>query len=165
MKPVVLSLWVLCASSLLGLPEPEPSGTPLGPEFKTNAKEIAEMEKQLARAIQEKDTAFLEKVLAEHYYDVYEGDKRALSKSDTIARCKAGLLKYLNLEKEQRTRPDEGSIAVEGVAKLIPNRQDDTIPPEQWLHVRRLWTKKDGNWVLKCQIRRLEGDDGKGEED
>ncbi len=160
-----LLAFVVCLSFATSLMASEPGGTRAGPEFDSRAKEVADMETQLAVAIEKKDTSFLEKVLVEQYFDVYEGEKQALSKSDTIARCKAGLLKFLAPQKEQKMSPEKDSVTVEGVAKLIPNRQDDTIPAEQWVHVRRLWTKKDGKWLLTCQIRRLEGDDGKGEVD
>jgi hypothetical protein len=161
--PAVLSLTF--AVSLACMAEPRPSPTPSKKEIKAKAKEVGEMEKQLAVAMEKRDTAFLEKVLAETYYDVYEGDKRALSKLQSIARCKAGLLRYLAIEKGSEVRPQDDLIAVEGIAKLIPNRQDDRVPNEQWVHVRRLWKKTDDRWVLTCQIRRLEGDDGKGEAD
>jgi Domain of unknown function (DUF4440) len=143
----------------------EPGSTPRRPEFDKEAKEVAGMEKELARAIDKKDTAALEKLLAPEYFDVYEGDKRGLSRLQSIARCKAGLLRYLAIEKESEVHPQDNLIAVEGMAKLIPNQPDDTVPKEQWVHVRRLWQKADGRWVLRAQIRRLEGDDGKGEDD
>jgi len=155
----------LCLSFASAIAASEPAPTAVGPEFESTAKEIAKMEDQLATAIGNKDTAFLERVLAEQYFDVYEGEKQALSKSETIARCKAGLLKFLAPEKERKMSPEKDAVAVEGVAKLIPNRQDDTMPAEQWVHIRRLWTKKDGKWFLASQVRRLEGDEGKGEVD
>jgi hypothetical protein len=134
-------------------------------EFKARSKEVDEIEKQLSLAISKRDTDFLQKVLAETYFDAYEGEKRALSKADTLARCKAGLLHFLAIEREPRTSSEGNVIAVEGFAKLVPNRHDDLTPEEQWVHVRRLWTRKDGNWLLTGQIRRLEGDNGKGEVD
>ncbi len=160
-----LATAAFCLSFASALAASEPTPTAAGTEFESTAREIAKMEDQLATAIGTKDTAFLEKVLAEKYFDVYEGEKQALSKADTIARCQAGLLKFLAPEKERRMSPEKDAVAVEGVAKLIPNRQDDTLPAEQWVHVRRLWTKKDGKWLLTSQVRRLEGDEGKGEVD
>ena len=156
---------LLVASSLISVAQPKPSPTPSKKEFDRKAKEVSEMESQLALAIEKKDTAFLEKVLAETYYDAYEGDKRAASKLITIARCKAGILRNLTIQKERKIKPDNDLIAVEGLAKSRPAKVDDTTPEEEWVNVRRLWTKKDGKWLLTCQIKRREGDDGKGEED
>jgi hypothetical protein len=165
MKILVTAFSLICASSLISAAEPKPSPTPSKKEFERKAKEVTEMESQLAVAIEKKDTAFLEKVLAESYYDVYEGDKRAASKLITIARSKAGILRNLAIQKERQIKPDKDFIAVEGEAKSRPAKVDDTTPEEEWVHVRRLWIKKDGNWLLTCQIKRREGDDGKGEED
>jgi hypothetical protein len=156
---------LLFACLLPGAAKAEPKSAPSKLKFKKEAEEVAHMEKQLALAIDKKDTAVLEKVLAPEYFDVYEGDKRALSKLQSIARCKAGLLRYLAIEKDPDVRPQDDLIAVEGMAKLVPNRPDDSLPKEQWVHVRRLWKKTDGQWLLRSQIRRLEGDDGKGEDD
>lgn len=165
MKYRATAFSLLVASSLISVAQPTPSPTPSKKEFNRKAKEVTEMESQLAVAIEKKDTAFFEKVLVESYYDVYEGDKRAASKLITIARCKAGRLRNLAILKERQIKPDKDLIAVEGLAKSRPAKVDDTTPEEEWVHVRRLWTKKDGNWVLTCQIKRREGDDGKGEED
>jgi hypothetical protein len=165
MKIRVTAFSILLASSLISAAQPKPSPTPSKKEFDRKAREVTEMDAQLARAIEEKDTAFLEKVLVETYFDVYEGDKRAASKLITIARCKAGRLRNLTIQKEREIKPDNDLIAVEGFAKSRPAKVDDSTPDEQWVHVRRLWTKKDGNWQLTCQIKRWEGDDGKGEQD
>jgi hypothetical protein len=165
MKTLVTAFSLVFASSLISVAQAKPSPTPSKKEFDLKAKEVTEMESQLAAAIEKKDTAFLERVLAEMYYDVYEGDKRAASKLITIARCKAGILRNLAIQKDRKIKPDQDMIAVEGDAKSRPAKIDETTPEEEWVHVRRLWTKKDGNWVLTCQIKRREGDDGKGEVD
>ena len=165
MKLLVTALSLMFVSALVSVAEPTPSPTPSKAEFDRKAKDVAEMEKQLALAIEKQNTAFLESVLAENYFDVWEGDKRAVSKSGTIARCKAGVLRFLVIEKEQQIKPDWDLIAVEGVSKNQPTKVDDTAPEEQWVHVRRLWTTKDGKWLLTSQVKRLEGDDGKGEQD
>ena len=123
------------------------------------------MEKRLAVAIEKYDTAALEKILRDDYFDTYEGDKRAMSKRQAVALCKKGWLKYLAIVRDSRMSRQDDLIAVEGEAKLIPNVEGDGVPLEQWVHIRRLWTKMDGKWLLTAQFRRLEGDDGKGEED
>ena len=163
MKFKLTAFSLVVAASLISVAQAKPSPTPSKKEFDRDAKEVTEVEKQLALAIQKKDTDFLAKLLAEGYYDVYEGDKRAMSKPQAIARCKAGLLRYLAIEKEAKMSPKDDTIVVEGEAKLVPNIKDDTVPEEQWVHVKRLWTKKNGNWVLVCQLRHLEGDVGEAD--
>jgi hypothetical protein len=165
MKLQTAAVLLLFAGSLPGMARAEPSGTPSKEEFPREVKEVAEGEKRLALAIEKRDPAALEKILIREYFDVYEGDKRAMNKAEAIARCKAGLLKYLAIVKDSEVKPEDGLIAVEGWAKLIPNRPDDTVPAEQWVHVRRLWKKAGDQWLLTAQIRRIEGDDGQGEKD
>src|SRR4051812_23588067 len=165
MKLLTPAFLLLLACSVPGTAKAAASSTPSKGQFQKDAKEVAEMERRLAVAIEKKDTAILEKILAAEYFDAYEGDKRAMSKREALARCQAGLLKYLAIKKEATTRPQDDLIAVEGMARLVPNRPDDAVPAEQWVHVRRLWKKTDGQWVLRAQLRRLEGDDGKGEVD
>ncbi|MFL6588646.1 MAG: nuclear transport factor 2 family protein [Chthoniobacterales bacterium] len=160
MKLSVAACCLFFGVSLTGMAEPAPTSAPSKKDFDERAKEVTEAEKQLALAIGKKDTESLAKVLAEGYFDVYEGDKRAMSKLQAIARCKAGLLRYLAIEKEAKMTPKDDVVVVEGEAKLIPNVQDDTVPPMQWVHVKRLWTKKSGAWILTCQLRHLEGDAG-----
>jgi hypothetical protein len=134
-------------------------------KFDATAKQVGEMDRQFVSAIGKQDLAFLEKILAEDYFDTWQGEKRALSKKDAIASCKAGVLSSLPIEKERTIKPEGDLIAVEGVSKLIHREPDEKIPAVQLVHVRRLWARQDGNWVLKSQIRRLEGDSGEGEID
>src|SRR5256885_12424662 len=157
--------FLIFGASLASAAESEPSPKSSATKFDATAKQVAEMEKQLSLAIAKRNTAFLEKVFAETYFDVWEGEKRAMSRANTIARCQAGQLKFLVIERDQEMHPEGPLVAVEGFAKSVANRRDDTMPEEQWIHVRRLWTNKDGNWLLTCQIRRLEGDNGEGEVD
>lgn len=163
MKSPTIAFGLFFAVLLTGLAAPTPTSTPSKKDFDQLAKEVTKAEKQLALAIGQKDAGLLAKLLAEGYYDVYEGDKRAMSKLQAIARCKAGLLRYLAVEKEAKMSPKDDVIVVEGEAKLIPNVQDDKVPPMQWIHVKRLWTKKNGEWILTCQLRHLEGDAGEAD--
>ena len=165
MKLQSAAFFLLFACSLPIMAQAEPSNIPSKEEFAKEAKEVGEMEKQLALAIEKRNTEVLGKILAAEYFDVYEGDKRAMDKTQALARCQAGLLRYLRIEKDPEMGPEDDLIAVGGMAKLRPNKQDDAAPAEQWVHVRRLWKKTNGQWLLTGQIRRLEGDDGKGEVD
>lgn len=134
-------------------------------KFDARAKEVAEIDRQFVSAIEKRDLGFLEKVLAEDYYDTWQGEKRALTKKDVIASCKAGVLSPLSAEKERTIKPEGDFVAVEGVSKVVTRQPDEKLQTVQMVHVRRLWAKKDGNWMLKTQIRRLEGDTGEGEID
>ena len=123
------------------------------------------MEKKLETAIEQRDVPALEKILAEHYFDAYS-DENALSRADTIARCKAGVLSFLTIEKELKVSPDVEGITVAGLSRYTPTRVDDRAPDEHWIRVRRLWAKKDGQWQLMSQVGRLTEEDdesGKGE--
>lgn len=156
MRTVISTVALLVAASRLGLAEPQPSPTsseaPLDPKAK---KEVIEMEKELALAMEKRDTAVLEKLLVDYYSDSYEGAKKAMSKPGTIARCKAGLHNFLAIEQQEKISGKADEIVVEGQARLRPSRIDDTKPEEQWVHVRRFWEKKDGQWLLTRQLRRL----------
>ena len=112
------------------------------------------MENQLSVAMEARDIAKLEKLLADDYFDGQEGVKKALNKAGTIARSKAGLHNFLVIEKEQKLSRESDIVTVEGLARFRPSRVDDTKPAEQWIRVRRLWTKKDGQWLLTGQLRR-----------
>src|ERR1700759_5860146 len=165
MKLQIAALLVLFGGSLSIMASGEPDGIPSKEDVSKERKEVGEAERQLAVAIEKRDTIALDKLLVREYFNVYEGDKSAMNKPQAIARCKAGLLKYLAIVKDSEVKPQDDLIVVEGWAKLIPNRPDDSVPAEQWVHVRRLWKKSGDQWLLTAQFRRLEGDDGKGEVD
>jgi hypothetical protein len=113
------------------------------------------MEGKLHVAMEARDIAALEKMMAERYFNSYEGAKRAMSKPMTIASLKAGSHKFLAIEKEQQVRGELNAVIVEGMARFQPNQIDDTTPQEQWVRVRRMWEKKDGEWLLTGQFWRV----------
>lgn len=121
------------------------------------------MEKDLGLAIEKRDGPALEKILADHYFDAYS-DENALSRAATIARCKAGALTFLAIEKEQKLSTNAEGVTVEGLAKYEPPRVDDRKHVEQWIRVRRLWAKKEGRWLLMSQVGRLTDEDDKSAE-
>ena len=146
----------MCAAFSPNLAEPQPSPTSSIAELEgKTVTEVNGMEDQLKLAIAKRDIPVLDKILADTYFDAYEGAKRAMSKPGTIARCKAGLHNFLAIEKEKKVRRELDIILVEGVARFQPSRVDDNTPEEQWIHVQRRWTKKDGKWLLAGQFRRL----------
>ena len=73
------------AVSLTSAAQPQPSPASSGVELDSKTKqEIVEMEKQLGRAMERRDTPALEKILADHYFDAFS-DENALSRANTIA--------------------------------------------------------------------------------
>jgi hypothetical protein len=163
MKLLISALALMFAAWLPSVAQPQPSPTSSGVEVDSKTKgEIAEMEKQLGLAIEKRDTPALEKILADHYFDAYS-DESALSRSDTIARCKAGVLSFLAIEKELQVSPNVEGVTVEGLARYHPTRVDDRTPEEQWISVRRLWAKKDGRWLLASQVTHLTKEDEKSD--
>jgi hypothetical protein len=150
------------AVSLPVVAQPQPSPTSSGVEVDPKIRdEIAEMEKQLGLAIEKRDAPALEKILADHYFDAFS-DENALSRANTIARCKAGVHTFLAIEKELKVIPNVEGFIVEGLARFSPAQVDDRTP-EQWISVRRLWTKKDGRWLLMSQVRQREDEDDKSD--
>ena len=104
MRSLISALSPMFAASLSSIaqPQPGPSRSRVELDSKTR-EEIVEMEKQLGLALEKRDIAVLEKILDDHYFDAYS-DERALSRLDTIARCKAGLLSFLAIERELQVR-------------------------------------------------------------
>jgi hypothetical protein len=165
MRLLISAVSLMLAASFPSVAQPQPSPTSSVAELDRKTKaEVAEMEKQLGVAMEKRDVPALEKILDDHYFDAFS-DENALSRAHTIARCKAGLLSFLAIEKELQVRPNMEGITVEGLARLIPTRVDDRTPEEQWISVRRLWTKKDGRWLLASQVTgRTEEDEKNGKD-
>jgi hypothetical protein len=153
------SLILAASFPIAAQPQPSPTSSVAELDRKTKA-EVAEMEKQLGVAMEKRDVPALEKILDDHYFDAFS-DENALSRAHTIARCKAGLLSFLAIEKELQVSPNMEGITVEGLARYNPTEVDDHTPQEQWISVRRLWAKKDGRWLLMSQVRHREEDDDK----
>jgi hypothetical protein len=154
---LISAVSLIFAASFLSVAQPQPSPTSSVAELDSKTKaEVAEMEKQLGVAMEKQDVPALEKILADHYFDAFS-DENALSRAHTIARCKAGLLSFLAIEKELQVRPNMEGVTVEGLARYSPTEVD----AEQWISVRRLWAKKDGRWLLMSQVRRREENDDK----
>ena len=154
MRLVVSVLFFLCVASLPVLAQPGPAltATKLDPKSK---EEVVAMEKQLGLAMEKRDTAALARILADSYFDTYEDAERAMSKAGAIARCQDGKHDFPVIEKDRKLSRHLDTVSVEGEAKFTPSRVDDLTPENQFMHVRRIWTKKDGAWLLSSQVRRL----------
>ncbi len=118
----------------------------------TTRKELEEMEGRFGRAIEQHDSAALSDMLTEYYADSHRDAKMAVSKSGAIAGAKAGTLFFYRIEKDARFTVSAGMYTVEGEAKAKPRLVSDQEAEVKWVQVRRLWTKKDGHWLLVAQI-------------
>jgi hypothetical protein len=115
-------------------------------------KEVLEIEKQLGVAITKGDVTLLDKLLADYYADSYEGGEGAVSKKGTMARCRAGTLPYYALNEKPELSRSAEMVTIEAVSKASATSSNDT-PKESVLRVKRVWTKKDGRWLLVAQKR------------
>jgi hypothetical protein len=111
-------------------------------------REIRTAEARLGNAIRKRDTAALEKLLADYYADSREGSERAIGKQRTIANLKSGLLRYYQIEEDQKFTVRVDIMQIEGVSKSKEAHQESEV------YVTRLWTKKDGRWQLIAQTLR-----------
>jgi hypothetical protein len=111
-------------------------------------REIKTAEARLGKAIRKKDTVALEKLLADYYADSYEGSERAVGKKRTIENCKSGLLRYYQIEEDQKFTVRLEIMQIEGTSKFKEANRESEI------YVTRLWTKKDGRWQLIAQTLR-----------
>ena len=111
-------------------------------------REIKTAEARLGKAIRKRDTVALEKLLADYYADSHEGSERAIGKQRTIANLKSGLLRYYQIEEDQKFTVNAEIMQIEGVSKFKEANQESEV------YVTRLWTKKDGRWQLIAQTLR-----------
>jgi hypothetical protein len=163
MKLLILALALLIATSPLAggqkKPLPPKSESPPG---KKVAREILKMESQLKQALAKCDTSLLDRLLADYYADSYEGSDRAVGKKGTIQRCKADSVPYYSIDEDLKLTVRADIVFVEGISKVRPNSGTHTdVGPEtdagrdnrerEEVRVKRLWTKKDGRWLLIAQ--------------
>jgi hypothetical protein len=113
-------------------------------------REIHAAEDRLRRAIQKRDVAALDLLLADYYADTYEGRVRAIGKRATLAKCKSGTLHSYEIEKGWKLTLSADLVQVEGVAKEEAKAQVDNEFAAD-VHVTRLWTRKNGGWQLIAQ--------------
>jgi hypothetical protein len=114
-------------------------------------KELDTAEKRFGEAIQKRDTAALAEMLADYYADSIDDAKSAVTKPGTLARAKAGTLAFYRIEREMRLRVSAETYDLEGEAKAPSSVASDEPPAAKWVHVRRVWIKKEGRWLLIMQ--------------
>jgi hypothetical protein len=167
MKLLSLTLAALIATSPLAVGQKKPV-TPKSesPPSKKVAREILKMESQLKQALAKCNTVLLERLLADYYADSYEGSGRAVGKKGTIQRCKDDSVPYYSIDEDLKLTVRADIVFVEGISKVKPNsgiqtdagreadagRDDSRNTRErEEVRVKRLWTKKDGRWLLIAQ--------------
>jgi hypothetical protein len=153
MKTFALSsLLLLVVSSLSAAQTKQPDSlrTPRIRVDKKVQREILKMEAHFGRAIERRDAASLNRLLADYYADGNEGGKRAMAKEATLAHCQAGTLPYYRIQAERKFSARSEIIEVAGISKRKQTLVTDNDSPEL-IRVRRMWTKKDGNWLLIAQ--------------
>ncbi len=145
-KVILLSVF-LSATSLAGQRSNAASPAPAANDKKLE-REIKTAEARLGKAIRKRDTVALEKLLADYYADSQEASERAVGKQRTVANLKSGLLRYYQIQEDQKFTVRVDIMQIEGVSKFKEaNREAE-------MYVTRLWTKKDGRWQLVAQTRR-----------
>ncbi|HEV2828259.1 MAG TPA: nuclear transport factor 2 family protein [Pyrinomonadaceae bacterium] len=151
-----LNLILLLA--LINLPAQAQSTVSKGASAKARAasqkkleREILKAENLLGKAIARCDAAALNKLLTDYYADAFEGSERATTKKATIARCKNGTLHFYNVNENRTISISVDIVTVEGNADAAPTQKETQEKKETDVHVKRLWTKKDGRWQLVGQ--------------
>jgi hypothetical protein len=132
-------------------PAEEPaSKTIRTPIDKKLEREILKMEDQLRQATLKCDLTSLDRLLADYFASAYEGSERGTSKKDTLALCRAGTLSYYGIEDERTISVRSEIVVIEGDSKAQQRSGTDN-KEESETHVKRLWTKKAGRWLLIAQ--------------
>jgi hypothetical protein len=114
-------------------------------------REILKIEADLGRAIETRDAALLDRLLADYYSDAIEGSEKANAKQAVLARCVAGTLPFYKIDAERKFAVRSEIIEVEGVSRAKTKFVTDK-DAEGLTRVRRMWTRKDGKWLLIAQI-------------
>lgn len=132
-------------------PSPKASSTP---ETAIDAKTEAELlraEDRLLKAIRDRDAKVLEEVLHPGFADAIEGAETAVNKRGFIMRARDGRLPAYKVEKERVLERSGDSFTVEGTARDGADLPHDHRGAE-WAHVRRIWTREGGQWIVTAQI-------------
>jgi hypothetical protein len=113
-------------------------------------REILKAENLLGKAILKRDVTALDKLLTDYYADAFEGSERAATKKTILARCKDGSLHFYGLNEERSITVSADIVTIEGNA-AAPGEKETQAEKETDVHVKRLWTKKNGRWQLVGQ--------------
>ena len=153
MRPLNLILLL----ALTTLPAPAQSTVSKGASAKPQTasqkkleREILKAENLLGKAFARCDAAALNKLLTDYYADAFEGGERAVTKKATIARCKNGTLHFYRVNEKRSISVSADIVTVQGNA-AAPTQKETQDKKETDVHIKRLWTKKDGRWQLVGQ--------------
>lgn len=113
-------------------------------------RDVLKAEASLGNAISRRDAVSLARLLTDYYADALEGSERATTKKTTLARCKNGDLYFYKIKERLTISASVDIVTVEGVA-ANPARKQGEPHEEEEVHVKRLWTKRDGRWQLVGQ--------------
>ena len=152
-------LMSLMLASGIAMAEPSPSSTKPPPKETPNPKldpkteaELLQAEDRFINAIRNGDAKELEKLLADYYADSAADEERAMNKQGALARVAAGNLPAYPIEAKGRRLTHSADIfTIEGQAKKLRSEDSDEPPKEEWLQVRRRWTKQGDRWLLVAQ--------------
>ncbi len=114
-------------------------------------RELEMAEERLRQAIEKRDTAALADMLADYFSASVGNAEKAAAKQRVIAQAKAGSLVFYRMERESRLRVSAETYDFEGEAKSPPREITDKPVETKWVHVRRVWIKKEGRWLLILQ--------------
>ena len=114
-------------------------------------RELEMAEERLGEAIEKRDTAALVDILADYFSASVGNAEKAAAKQRVIAQAKAGSLVFHRMEREPRLRVSAETYDLEGEAKSPPREITDKPVETKWVHVRRVWIKKEGHWLLILQ--------------
>jgi Na+-transporting NADH:ubiquinone oxidoreductase subunit NqrC len=145
-------IFILCCITSL------PASTPAlahAPVQKSSAekklqREILKAEASLGNAIAKRDATALAQLLTDYYADAFEGSERATNKKATLARCKNGDLRFYRIKEHRTVSSSVDIVTIEGIAEN-PAHEKGKSEREEEVHVKRLWTRKDGRWQLVGQ--------------
>jgi hypothetical protein len=146
----LLAVCVLSLPTIAQTTEQDSLPTPSIGIDKKAQRQILKMEADFGRAIERRDAASLDRLLADYYADGNEGSESATAKEATLAHCKAGTLPYYRIYAERKFIVRSDIIEIQGTSRTEQKLITDNNA-EQLIRVRRLWTKKNGNWLLIAQ--------------
>lgn len=113
--------------------------------------EILKAEAKLGQAILKCDPAALDSLLTDYYASANEGSEAATTKRGTLASCRAGTLVYYKIEEGRKLSLSAETLTIEGDGRALQRLSSDDRNPESGVHIKRLWTRKNSNWVLISQ--------------
>ncbi|MDQ6623888.1 MAG: nuclear transport factor 2 family protein [Verrucomicrobiota bacterium] len=154
MRTPLFASALLFACACSGFAE-QPSKASPNPVLDSKAKkEIVAAEKALAGAIEKRNAAALASILADYFADAEGEGERATNKAAMLQSCDLGSLSSYRFGNSPRYSQSGEMVIVQGIAQASKAANVDSPPAERTFRVRRLWTQKDGRWVLVVQERR-----------